>query len=138
MNQNFEKTDQKEEDIEPDVEDIESLMSFTNTPEGKIGNIPERLEWFRSLGLGLFVHWSMDSQLGCVISHSLVGASDDYVHRFIHDLPPTFNPRKFDPESWAVLAQVAGMKYVVFTTKHHSGFCMFETQTTELNIMNTP
>ena len=138
MNQKFEKTDQKEEDIESDVEDIESLMSFTNTPEGKIGNMPERLEWFRSLGLGLFVHWSMDSQLGCVISHSLVGASDDYVHRFIHGLPPTFNPRKFDPESWAVLAQVAGMKYVVFTTKHHSGFCMFETETTELNIMNTP
>ena len=42
---------------------------------------------FRGLGLGLFIHWSMDSQLGCVISHSLVGASDDYVHRFIHDLP---------------------------------------------------
>jgi len=121
-----------------DVEDIESLLSLANIPEGEIGNKPERLEWFRSLGLGLFIHWSMDSQLGCVISHSLVGASDDYVHRFINDLPLTFNPRKFDPESWAVLARIAGMKYVVFTTKHHSGFCMFETETTDFSIMNTP
>lgn len=134
MSKDAEKANQDD----TDVEDIESLMSLANIPEGKIGNKPERLEWFRGLGLGLFIHWSMDSQLGCVISHSLVGASGDYVHRFINDLPRTFNPRKFDPESWAVLAHLAGIKYVVFTTKHHSGFCMFETGTTDFNIMNTP
>jgi alpha-L-fucosidase len=107
-------------------------------PTGKTGNKPARLEWFRNLGLGMFIHWSVDSQLGCVISHSLVGASRDYVERFFHDLPRTFNPRRFDPESWAALAKIAGMRYVVFTTKHHSGFCMFETETTDFGIANTP
>ena len=113
-------------------------MSLQQMAKEDLGNNPERLEWFRSLGLGMFVHWSMDSQLGCVISHSLVGASADYVNRFINELPRTFKPRKFDPESWASLARIAGMKYVVFTTKHHSGFCMFDTQTTDFSIMNTP
>ena len=102
------------------------------------GNQPERLEWFRDLGFGLFIHWSFDSQLGTVISHSMVGASGDYLKRFVEDLPKTYNPRKFHPQDWAVLARLAGVKYVVFTAKHHSGFCMFRTATTDFNIMNTP
>ncbi|HUT21089.1 MAG TPA: alpha-L-fucosidase, partial [Anaerolineae bacterium] len=58
--------------------------------------------------------------------------------RFFRELPRTFYPRCFDPDAWAALAQIAGMRYVVFTTKHHSGFCMFDTQTTDFNVMNTP
>jgi alpha-L-fucosidase len=105
---------------------------------GAPANRPERLEWFRDLGFGLFIHWSHDSQVGSVISHSMVGASEDYLHRFIHDLPKSFSPRKFAPQDWAVLARLAGMRYVVFTTKHHSGFCMFHTDTTDFGIRNTP
>lgn len=101
-------------------------------------NKPERLEWFRDLGFGMFVHWSVDSQIGSVISHSMVAADDAYLKRFVEELPRTFNPRKYHPEDWAVLAKLAGMKYVVFTTKHHSGFCMFETATTDFSIMKTP
>jgi alpha-L-fucosidase len=101
-------------------------------------NRPERLEWFRDLGFGLFIHWSFDSQLGVVISHSMVGASDDYLKRFVEDLPKTYNPHKFNPQDWAALAKLAGVRYVVFTSKHHSGFCMFRTATTDFNIMNTP
>ena len=86
----------------------------------------------------MFVHWSVDSQLGSVISHSMVGASDDYLDRFINDLPRSFYPDKFDPDQWARLAKLAGMKYVVFTTKHHSGFCMYDTKTTGFNVTNTP
>jgi len=88
--------------------------------------------------LGMFVHWSMDVQLGSVISHSMVGASEDYLNRFINELPRSFYPKKFDPEDWARLAKLAGMRYVVFTTKHHSGFCMWDTRTTDFNIMHTP
>jgi len=101
-------------------------------------NKPERLEWFRDLGFGMFIHWGVDSQLGSVISHSMVAADDAYLKRFVEELPRTFNPRKYNPEDWAVLAKLAGMKYVVFTTKHHSGFCMFDTATTDFNIMKTP
>ncbi len=101
------------------------------------GNQADRLEWFRDQGFGLFIHWSIDSQIGSVISHSMVGASEDYLQRFFA-LPHSFNPRKFYPRDWAALARLAGMRYVVFTTKHHSGFCMFETATTDFNIMRTP
>ncbi|MDR2920629.1 MAG: alpha-L-fucosidase [Tannerella sp.] len=101
-------------------------------------NKPATVERFMDMGFGMFIHWSMDSQLGAVISHSMAGASDDYLERFTSELPKTFNPVRFAPREWAVLAKLAGMKYVVFTAKHHSGFCMFETQSTPFNIMNTP
>ena len=101
-------------------------------------NKKERLEWFRDLGFGMFVHFSFDSQLGIVISHSMAGASSDYLNRFVNELPKTFNPKDYDPYEMAVLAKLAGMKYIVFTTKHHSGFCMWDTNTTAFNIMNTP
>ncbi|HRW08447.1 MAG TPA: alpha-L-fucosidase [Caldilineaceae bacterium] len=102
------------------------------------GNKAERLRWFEEQALGLFIHWNIDAQLGSVISHSLVGASPDYIERYITELPKTFLPTRFDPDEWARQAKVAGVKYVVFTTKHHSGFCMFDTVTTTFNIMNTP
>jgi len=117
---------------------ILSLLLLFGSLLAQEGNKPERLEWFRDLGLGLFIHWSVDSQIGSVISHSLVGASDEYVQQFVNELPGTFNPTGFDPDEWARLAKLAGMKYVVFTAKHHSGFCMFDTETTDFNIMNTP
>jgi alpha-L-fucosidase len=101
-------------------------------------NKPERLEWLKDAGFGMFIHWSVDSQLGCVINHSLNGASEDYIHRFYTELPKTFNPDKYNPEKWVVLAKIAGMKYVVFTAKHMAGFCMWDTKTTDYNIMNTP
>ena len=101
------------------------------------GNRPERLQWFHGLGFGMFIHWSIDSQLGSVIGHSMARASEDYLEKFTSILPSTFNPKSFDPDEWAVLARLAGMRYVVFTTKHHSGFCMFHTRSTEFNVANT-
>jgi alpha-L-fucosidase len=101
-------------------------------------NKPEREAWFSELGFGMFIHWSVDAQVGSVISHSMVGATDNYINRFIKELPTTFNPHKFNPDDWATLAKLAGMRYVVFTAKHHSGFCMYETKTTDFSIMNTP
>ncbi|WP_353184904.1 alpha-L-fucosidase [Parapedobacter lycopersici] len=100
-------------------------------------NKPERVEWFRNTGSGLFIHFSMDSQLGIVISHALVGASKDFEDRYFNELYKTFNPYRFDPEELVTLAKLAGMKYIVFTTKHHSGFCMWDTKTTEFKITNT-
>jgi alpha-L-fucosidase len=115
------------------------LLIITNfSIAQQTSNKPDREQWFMDLGFGMFIHWSMDSQLGAVISHSMAGASEDYLNRFVNELPGTFNPKKFDPESWAILAKLAGMKYVVFTTKHHSGFCMWNSKTTGFNIMNTP
>ena len=101
-------------------------------------NKPEREQWFTDLGFGMFIHWSMDVQLGLVISHSMVGASEDYLDRYIDELPQTFNPINFNAKQWVKAAKLAGMKYVVFTTKHHNGYCMFDTKTTNFSIMNSP
>ncbi|MDO5980188.1 alpha-L-fucosidase [Flavivirga spongiicola] len=101
-------------------------------------NKPEIEQWFTDLGFGMFIHWSMDVQLGMVISHSMVGASEDYLNRYINELPKTFNPENFDAKQWVNAAKLAGMKYIIFTTKHHNGYCMFETKTTDFGIMNSP
>jgi len=105
---------------------------------GQLKNKPELEEDFMDMGFGIFIHWSMDSQLGSVISHSMVGASEYYLQRYMNELPKTFYPDKFDPDEWARLFKLTGAEYVVFTTKHHNGFCMWDTQTTDFNIMNTP
>lgn len=101
-------------------------------------NQPDKLEWLKDAGFGLFIHWSVDSQLGIVISHSVVGASDEYNRYFFEELPKTFDPKKFDALEWARLARLCGFKYVVFTAKHHSGFCMWDSATTEFDIAATP
>ena len=57
-----------------------SFAASQDRSDLRLQNQPERLEWLRDAGFGLFVHWSVDSQVGSVISHSLVGASDDYTN----------------------------------------------------------
>ena len=113
------------------------LQAQRDIPPGSL-NQPDRLEWFRDQGFGMFIHWSVDSQTGVVISHSLAGADEAYTKRFFEDLPKTFNPRKFEPKDWAALAKLAGIKYVVFTAKHHSGFTMWDTKTNDFGVMHTP
>ncbi|MBW8683399.1 alpha-L-fucosidase [Chitinophaga rhizophila] len=117
---------------------VSCLVMSMHADAQKTANDPAKEKWFMDLGLGMFIHWSLDVQVGAVISHSMAGASDDYLQRFTTELPKTFNPHKFNPDDWAVLAKLAGMKYVVFTAKHHAGFCMWDTKTTPFNIMNTP
>lgn len=102
------------------------------------GNRPERETWLQDAGFGMFIHWSHDSQVGSVISHSVVGADEDYQKWFFEQLPKTFEPKEWDVDEVIKLAKICGMKYVVLTTKHHSGFCLWDTKTTDFNIMNTP
>ncbi len=103
----------------------------------RLSNSPEKTEIFRDAGLGLFIHWGPNSQMGTEISWPLNQASDDYVERY-YTLAETFNPDLFDPAQWARLAKLAGMEYVVLTTKHHDGFAMFDTAYSDFKITNTP
>ncbi|MDF7824640.1 alpha-L-fucosidase [Pontiellaceae bacterium B12227] len=105
---------------------------------GELGNKPERIEWLRDNGFGMFLHWGVDAQLGSVISHSMVSADDAYLERYFNELPQTFYPKHWDAETFVLLAKTAGMKYIALTTKHHSGFCLWDTKTTGFNVMNTP
>ena len=113
--------------------------------------LAERLEWFQDQRFGLFMHWGIYSQWGCIESWPLVEVDTwarpdglkcweergKDIERFKRDyfaLAKTFDPKKFDPARWAALAKRAGMKYVVFTTKHHDGFSMFDTRQTDFRI----
>jgi alpha-L-fucosidase len=103
----------------------------------RLSNDPGKTEVFRDAGLGLFLHWGPNSQLGTEISWPLYNASDDYIRKY-YGLAETFNPTAFDPAAWARLARLAGMEYVVFTAKHHDGFCMFDTALSDFKITRTP
>jgi len=104
--------------------------------------ILNRIEKWKDLKFGFMMHWGIYSQWGVVESWSICNEPwitrngenyVDYVKRY-QDLNKTFNPKKFNPEYWAEVANKAGMKYVVFTTKHHDGFCMFDTKETSYSI----
>lgn len=104
----------------------------------------EKLEQWQDLKLGLLMHWGTYSQWGIVESWSLCSEDVPWCRRSIDDydeykrayeaLQTTFNPVEFDPERWARAAWDAGMRYVVFTTKHHDGFSMFDTKLTDYRI----
>lgn len=114
--------------------------------------IRDRLEEWQDLKFGLLMHWGPYSQWSIVESWSICpedlswatggrkpGVSDSYngYVQAYEQLQRTFNPTAFDPEKWAEAAKYAGMKYVVFTTKHHDGFCMFDTQYTDYKITDS-
>lgn len=93
------------------------------------------LQRWQAMRFGLFIHWGPVSLKGTEIGWSR-GAqvpADEY-----DALYKRFNPVKFDAREWARIARDAGMKYVVLTTKHHDGFCLWATKQTDYNIMNTP
>lgn len=83
--------------------------------------IPGREQEFMDWGLGMFVHWSFDSQLGSVISHSMDYASRDYLNRYVNELPKTFNPMQYNPDKWMEIAKLAGVKYMPTNEEYKSG-----------------
>jgi len=94
-----------------------------------------RLEWWREARFGMFVHWGPVSLKGKEISWS---RGTEIPIAEYDGLYQRFNPTNFDADAWARTASDAGMKYLVFTTKHHDGFCEWETQQTDYNIMHSP
>ena len=103
-----------------------------------------KLEHWQDIKFGLLMHWGPYSQWGVVESWSICAedegwckrSQDDYIEykRRYEGLQKTFNPVAFDPAKWARAARDAGMKYVVFTTKHHDGFSMFDTKYTDYKV----
>ncbi|MCR2820070.1 alpha-L-fucosidase [Lederbergia panacisoli] len=107
----------------------------------------EQLEWFKDQKLGFMMHWGPYSQLGIVESWALSDEDADWSREDIDweldpetfkkqyfDLNKSFNPVRFQPDEWAELAYEGGFKYFLFTTKHHDGFCMWDTKTTNYKI----
>lgn len=110
----------------------------------------QKLDEWQDIKFGLLMHWGTYSQWGIVESWSICPEDEgwtqrrgphadnyfDYVKAY-ENLQTTFNPVQFNPDKWAAAAKDAGMKYVVFTTKHHDGFCMFDTKQTDYKITSS-
>jgi len=109
--------------------------------------VRERMEWFRDQKLALMMHYGPYSQIGMDASWSLsdedaswsrknVDWEDDsttYRKQYVN-LYKTFNPLRLQPEKWADFAFENGFRYLIFTTKHHDGFCMWDTKYTDYRI----
>src|SRR5512147_1203287 len=107
----------------------------------------DRLQWWRAARFGLFIHWGPVSLVGTEIGWSRGGER----RGLNFALPPgpvpveqydnlykEFNPTQFNAAEWVQIAKDAGMRYLVFTTKHHDGFSMFDSRLTDYKITNSP
>jgi len=100
----------------------------------------DRTAWFREAKFGMFIHWGPYSLASVEASWPIMtpGPNPAISEAEYRALPTRFNPVRFDPRSWIRLAKAAGQRYMVFTSKHHDGFCMFDSALTDYKITNTP
>lgn len=102
------------------------------TPRATIGDT----SWFTQDRFGMFIHWglyALASRHEWVQSNERIPPEVYYEKYFKH-----FNPTFYEPRQWAQAARAAGMKYVVLTSKHHEGFCLWDSQVTDYKSTNTP
>ena len=103
----------------------------------------KRMEWWRDARFGLFIHWGLyaipagewngKTNYAEWIRNQAEIPIDEY-DKFVGQ----FNPVKFDADKWVSTAKNAGMKYIVITSKHHDGFCLFDSKFTDYDVMSTP
>lgn len=105
-----------------------------------------KLSQWRDLKFGILMHWGLYSVPG--ICESWTITSEDWItpdttrtyeeyKQWYWGLINEFNPSKFNPEQWAKTAKSAGMRYMVFTTKHHDGFCLFDSKETDFTVTHS-
>src|SRR5262245_46007017 len=101
----------------------------------------KRLEWFREAKYGMFIHWGLYAiPAGEYKGQRAPGIGEWIMNRLripvreYEQLTTQFNPVKFNPDDWVQLAQDAGMKYIVITSKHHDGFALFKSSVSKYNV----
>ena len=91
--------------------------------------------WFTQDRFGMFIHWGL---YALPARHEWVKSQERITDEGYQVYFDHFNPDLYDPEAWATAAKNAGMKYVVLTTKHHDGFCLWDTKQSEYKVTHTP
>ena len=105
----------------------------------------KRLAWWSDARFGMFIHWGLYAQWGChypgTNGEMLNGGSEHMMHRLkipladYAKIADVFNPTNFSADEWVGIAKNAGMKYMVITSKHHDGFAMFDSASSDFNIV---
>lgn len=113
------------------------------TPPASPANHDERMDWWRDARFGMFLHWGLYA-----IPAGKWNDRDNHGEwiRTTAEIPrdtyakfqPQWNPVDFDADEWARMAKDAGMKYIVITSKHHDGFCLFDSAVSNWDVGNTP
>jgi alpha-L-fucosidase len=120
-----------------------ALPDCAGTDENNLLTRDERMKWWREARFGLFIHWGLYAipagEWGGETHHGewIMHTAEIPLARY-EKLRDRFNPVKFDADAWVRTAKSAGMKYIVITSKHHDGFCLFDSRYTDYDIMSTP
>lgn len=112
-------------------------------------NIQEKLEWFKDQKIGVIFHWGLYAVAGIVESWQMSEEDDwarknpwrndiDELRADYWGLNHSFNPYQFEPQTWAEICKDAGFRYMIFTTKHHDGFNMYDTAYSEYKVTQAP
>lgn len=95
----------------------------------------ERMAWWVHDRFGMFIHWGL---YALPARHEWVKTHEQIPEEVYQNYFELFNPDLFNPSDWAKMAKEAGMRYAVITSKHHEGFCMFDSEFTDYKVTNTP
>ncbi len=115
------------------------LPSCVNTNDGK----QDRMDWWRDARFGMFIHWGLyavpaGEWEGTTNHAEWIRTTAQIPLETYNKFVERFNPVEFDAGKWVSMARNAGMKYIVITSKHHDGFCLFDSEYTDFDIMSTP
>jgi len=127
-----------------------AILMACQTPDSRLDYLSEseadrdqRLAWWRDARFGLFIHWGPSAVLGGEYQgDTIAGASEWIMHTAripISDYEPiarTFAPQSYDPKTWVLAAKAAGMKYLVITSKHHDGFCIWDSKVSDYDAVD--
>jgi len=94
----------------------------------------QRLKWWTDDRFGMFIHWGL---YALPARHEWVKNQERLTNEDYQKYFDNFNPDLYNPREWAKMAKAAGMKYAVITTKHHEGFCLFDSKFTDYKVPNT-
>jgi len=119
-----------------------ALTSCAATPREKQAPDP-RLDWWRDARFGMFIHWGLYAipagEWKGSTGHAEWIRTTAHIPRDVYEeFLPQFDPVEYDPEAWVLAAKNAGMKYIVITSKHHDGFCLFDSAQTDWDVTSTP
>jgi alpha-L-fucosidase len=125
------------------------LLAAGSVGAAQVGETPaqrdKRMQWFREARFGMFIHWGLYAIPAGEWNGKPVGGLGEWImHQAkipvaeYEPLVKQFNPVRFSAREWVRIARDAGMKYIVITSKHHDGFCLFDAKNSDYDVMATP